>query len=156
NFILMAFTYITWFLWHPFNLLAFDEVDSFILGSCIALFVGSLIFMLLVNQTLLLLPRKKNWLWFGAIASISCLVFPALTSVMAILLLSVRPTSSFLGMAPETAIFAIPTSLMATTIMALAFIHTRQIILVGRSDTQGLLRGTDLSQASMASGGVEG
>lgn len=147
NFFLMTVIYISWNLWHHFDWFTVEEADPFIFGSCIALFVGSLVFNLLVSQALLLLPRKKNWLWFGVIGSISCLAFPALTSVAGIFLLGVRPTGSFLGMAPETAVFAIPISLMAVTITVLAFVHARQIVLVGRSDTQQLLRGADLSQA---------
>ena len=75
NFFLMAVIFISWNLWHHSEWFTVENADPFIFGSCIALFIGSLLFGLLASQSLLLLPRKKNWLWFGAIGSISCMLF---------------------------------------------------------------------------------
>ncbi|MEL6384943.1 MAG: hypothetical protein AAFQ89_21275 [Cyanobacteria bacterium J06626_18] len=147
NFLLMAFLYITWVLGYFAGEFFGDDIDGFIFFSCVALFIGSLVFALLGNQTLLLLPRKKNWLWFGAVSSISCLTFPTITFFVALLFSFRGYPDQILGMHPEVAAFALPLSLMAITIPVLAVIHTRQIALVGRSDTQALLRGADLAKA---------
>ena len=116
------------------------KADVLIFSSCILLFVGSILFCVLVSQTLLLLPRKKNWLWFGAVGSISCFMFPGLTLGMGIVLLGEYSTPvQILGMSSELAVFTLPLGLLWTMITIFAVTHTRQLILAGRSESQILL-----------------
>ncbi len=140
NLLLVALLFVSWSLWNHERLFH-DRVQILVLGSLIALFVGSILFTVLVSQALLLLPRKKSWLWFGTVSSLSGLAFPTLMSVMAITLLKQPPPiEKILGMQIEVAVFAIPLSLLGMTITVMTFVHIRQLRLVGRSDSQPLLQ----------------
>ncbi len=115
--------------------------DQLILGCSLLLFVGSLLFSVLVNQILLLTRRQKNWFWFTALGSISSIAFPALTLLSGLLILGPYPQPSFIiGLPAELAVFTLPLSLLGTVTAILSFVHIRQIRLVGRSETQALLQ----------------
>ncbi|MEO0457925.1 MAG: hypothetical protein AAF152_15280, partial [Cyanobacteria bacterium P01_A01_bin.114] len=60
------------------------RTEALIATGSVLLFVGSILFMVLVSQTLTLLPRKKNWIWFGIMSSISCFIFPAMTLALSV------------------------------------------------------------------------
>ncbi|MBX2864550.1 MAG: hypothetical protein KTR27_13460, partial [Leptolyngbyaceae cyanobacterium MAG.088] len=126
-----------------FNNFLSSQVDGLVFVCCILMFIGSILFSAVVSQTLLMLPRKKNWVWLGAVGSISCLAFPALSVGMAFAVLEPYPRPAHvLGMPPEVAVLALPLSLLVTVTTVLGFIHTRQLIRSGHSESQQLLSQT--------------
>ncbi len=138
---LAVLLFLSWFLWHhPAQLGTRHGV--LLLGGGLLLFAGSIFFAVLVQQVMLLLPRKKGWLWLGSISSISCLVFPTMAAI-ALMLADLSPRNAlFLGMHPELASLAIPLSLLGTVTAVLGFIHYRQFVIAGRSEVQQLLQGS--------------
>jgi len=110
------------------------------------LFGGSLLFAVLASQILMLSRRQKSWFWFGSIGSVSCLAFPTLTLLIGIMVMTPQPMypGQVLGLPPEIAVFAIPSSLLGTVMAMLTFLHLRQLTLVGRSESQQLFRGASL------------
>lgn len=141
NLLFGAVTFMVWFLGYHSDELS-DSTDILIFISSTLMFVGSLFFSMLVNQILMLLRRKKNWFWFASVGSTSCLLFPGVTLLMGAFIFGQRPEPVLVfGMPPELAIVAIPLSLLGTVTAILAFVHTRQLMLVGRSESQQLLQG---------------
>ncbi|NEQ55583.1 MAG: alanine:cation symporter family protein [Leptolyngbya sp. SIO3F4] len=117
-----------------------NKFDVLILVFCLFMFIGSILFSTLVSQTLLMLPRKKNWIWLGAVSSISCLAFPSLSLVMGIFVFSPYPSPThMLGIPSPLAVLALPLSLLGTLTTILAVVHTQQLIRSGRSESQKLL-----------------
>ncbi|MEL7315235.1 MAG: hypothetical protein AAFN08_09810, partial [Cyanobacteria bacterium J06559_3] len=112
------------------------------LGGVVLLFIGSVICSVLTSQILLLLRHRKNWFWFCVTVSVSGLSFPGLTLLIRNILLESDPHKELLlGILPFS-VFAIPLSLLATVTATLAFVHIRQLSLVGRSEFQQLLSNT--------------
>ncbi|MEA5463796.1 hypothetical protein [Leptothoe sp. PORK10 BA2] len=104
---------------------------------CILMFIGSILFSTLVSQTLLMLPRQKNWIWLGAVGSISCLVFPGLAMVMEIFWRALAFSPIYVLGMPAQLVLAL--SLLGTLTTVLGFVHTQQLIRSGRSESQQLL-----------------
>ncbi|MEO1095375.1 MAG: hypothetical protein AAFX01_10800 [Cyanobacteria bacterium J06638_28] len=141
NLMIGAIAFAAWFLtYHHAEL--FDATEVLVFVSSVLLFVGSIFFSMLVSQILMLVRRKKNWFWFTSIGSASCLTFPGVSLLMAMLIFGQYPTPALVwGMPPELAIVAIPLSLLGTVTAILTFVHARQLMLVGRSESQQLLQG---------------
>ena len=118
-----------------------SRVDVLILVCGILMFMGSILFSTLVSQTLLMLPKKKNWIWLGAVGSISCLAFPSLSLIMGIFVFTPSPSPAhFLGIPSQLAVLALPLTLLGTLTTILGVVHTQQLIRSGRSESQKLLR----------------
>ncbi|MBX2865346.1 MAG: hypothetical protein KTR27_17485 [Leptolyngbyaceae cyanobacterium MAG.088] len=114
-----------------------NQVTVFI--CCAIMFIGSILFSTVVSQTLLMLPRKKSWVWCGAVGSISCLAFPTLSLVMGIVVFDTASPTQILGMSPYFAVLGLPLSLLGTLTALLGAIHIRQLMRSGRSELQQLL-----------------
>ncbi|MGF1458822.1 MAG: hypothetical protein ACFBSG_07325 [Leptolyngbyaceae cyanobacterium] len=141
NFAMMAIAFAAWFWLHHRHLMDHRLAVWGFIGS-ILLIAGSLFFATLNSQILLLSRRPKNWFWFCSVGSISCLLFPSLTLGIAIRSFpGLMGYGRILGLSPEVAMFVIPLSLLGTVTTILAFVHWRQLILVGRSESQQLLTG---------------
>ncbi|MEM9809273.1 MAG: hypothetical protein AAF959_28825, partial [Cyanobacteria bacterium P01_D01_bin.56] len=139
NLLLLTGLVVTIFLSY-YNEFLPDRVAMLAFACCIFMFIGSILFSILVSQTLLMLPKKKNWIWLGAVSSVSCLTFPGISLVMGIFVFSPYPTPThFLGMPAPLAVLGLPLSLLGTLTAILGFVHTRQLIRSGRSESQQLL-----------------
>ena len=139
NLFLLTLFLLSWILWSS-HILASESMEmTLILVGCVLLLIGSIFFTVLVGQILVVWSRKKNWFWFTLISSISCLTFPGLTLLVAMILYGDVPTPSAAG------IFGVPLSLLGTVTLGLSFVHTRQLIIAGRSESQQLLQGANVS-----------
>lgn len=142
NLVLLTSLVVTTFLSYYSNFLS-DRIAMLAFACCIFMFIGSILFSILVSQTLLMLPKKKNWIWLGSVGSVSCLAFPGMSLVMGIFVFSPYPTSThFLGMPAPLAVLGLPLSLLGSLTTILGFVHTRQLIRSGRSESQQLLSQT--------------
>ena len=138
NLFLLTLFLMGWILWSSSSFYS-NLAETLILVGCILLLMGSIFFTVLVSQILVVWSRKKNWFWFTLISSISCLTFPGLTLLIAIVGYSDVSTPSPIG------ILGIPLTLLGTVTLVLFFVHTRQLILVGRSESQQLLQSAKVS-----------
>ncbi|MEO1349699.1 MAG: hypothetical protein AAFW84_12995 [Cyanobacteria bacterium J06635_15] len=138
NLLLAASLFMAWLLYFHWDLVNTEFTPLSLAGS-VLLFVGSVLFAVLVSQVLLMSKRRRNWIWLCLTSSVSCLVFPGLTLLISNMLFKFHPQlAQGFGLASDIVILAVPLSLLGAVTTVLTFVYVRQLILVGRSESQPL------------------
>lgn len=143
NLALCAVLFGLWCLLYYPQLLSERSEILMLVGSTV-LAVGSVFFAVLAGQVLLLAKQQKGWLGFGALSTISVMLFPGLTLVIAVGLVPAALSNATLwGLPPEVAMFVIPLSLMGGCTGLLGLLHWRQFVRLGQSEYRLLMAASE-------------
>jgi hypothetical protein len=114
-----------------------------ILLLSILIFIGSILLSVLVNQILLLHQPKRHLLRVSG--NLMALVFPVLAFALGVIVeQSTFSGRGLWGLPPGAVLMACPVVLLAFVTTVLGIIHLRQLIVLGRSESQPLLRDRSL------------
>jgi len=113
----------------------------------IGMVVGSILVAVLAEQTVGLLPSPKGWIWHSIAAGASGLIGPVSSFILhRTLAFRASDSAILMGMSAQQASFVLPLVGLSVLMVVLTVVHSRLLLLAGRSESQALFEQPPLSR----------